>query len=333
VGLANLNEKDVALAGDRLRPDGAGIGDYPMDSHAVRVKRDWNRPDMGEGEYWLYRYTPWYQIPIGVVIPADRDGLLVAEAVSATHVGYGTLRLEPVRMELGDLCGELAALEINSHLNPRTTPASIVQENLSADGQRIFWHADVTPGTAHSPAIEFMGAHGFWTGAAFGGSGPVTHREAALTLRALQLMEAEQSGLPVPARPPDVLRNPITPEAPLIRGEFAVWLVAAQGALRRDWIPPKPAEDEHGTYPDLSPGDPVGSAAEVLRRHYIGVESWQGTLFTAAGLPLYSPQAKMTRADYAEALFLAQRDFPAPFFKPAEITVPPVPDPPPPRAP
>ncbi|MDQ2731187.1 MAG: FAD-dependent oxidoreductase, partial [Armatimonadota bacterium] len=178
VGLANLTEHDVTFAGDRLRPDAAGIGDYPMDSHAVRPKTDWTTPDMGEGEWWLYRYTPWFQVPIGVVIPADRDGLLVAEAVSATHVGYGTLRLEPVRMEMGELCGNLTAISKGTRVWPRMLPPSIVQDQLMQEGQRIFWHSDVPNNDPDGPAIQYLGAHGFWADKDFNPDRPVTRAEA-----------------------------------------------------------------------------------------------------------------------------------------------------------
>jgi hypothetical protein len=51
-------------ARERVRRDAIAIGDYPMDSHAVRrvvVKEGEPVPEiahMGEGEFWLFQYTP-----------------------------------------------------------------------------------------------------------------------------------------------------------------------------------------------------------------------------------------------------------------------------------
>src|SRR5205085_6025739 len=41
-------EREITEARKIIRPESIGLGDYPMDSHAVRVKTDWNTPDMGE---------------------------------------------------------------------------------------------------------------------------------------------------------------------------------------------------------------------------------------------------------------------------------------------
>ena len=70
VGLTTLHEDEVTDARQRIQRRSIGIGDYPMDSHAVRPKTDWQSPDMGEGEFWLFKHTPWYQVPFGSDGPA-----------------------------------------------------------------------------------------------------------------------------------------------------------------------------------------------------------------------------------------------------------------------
>ena len=44
-GLATLHEDEVTDARRQVQCRSVGIGDYPMDSHAVRPKTDWNSPD------------------------------------------------------------------------------------------------------------------------------------------------------------------------------------------------------------------------------------------------------------------------------------------------
>ena len=322
VGLANLKEMDITLAGSRLRPDASGVGDYPMDSHAVRPKTDWTAPDSGEGEFWLYRETPWFQIPVGVVIPADRDGLLVAEAVSATHVAYGALRLEPVRMEMGELCGTLASISQTTGLRARAIPAPMIQDWLSADGQRIFWHADVNNDHPEGAAIQYLGAHGFWLDRTFKPDEIITCGEAVKALQALQAMEARQSGqefLEVAVR-----RNrwpePANPNAPLTRGVFADWLLRTQAILDpRDWSLSGPRDYGSRSVGDIpaSGAIPVkdsSDAATLLHWRHIDVDTWTGTRWDSSGQPLFDPDLPVTRADFAEAIYLAQRYFPSPFF-------------------
>jgi hypothetical protein len=107
-------------ARERIRRDAIAIGDYPMDSHAVRrvvVKEGEPVPEiahMGEGEFWLFQYTPWYQVPYGVLVPKRVEGLLVTTCVSASHVAIGSLRMEPVRMNMGQAAGVAAVLSLQT---------------------------------------------------------------------------------------------------------------------------------------------------------------------------------------------------------------------------
>ncbi len=153
-----LNESDVSEARQRIRKDSIGVGDYPMDSHAVHKKTDWTTDDLGEGEYWLYRQTPWYQIPLGVIVPKELDNLLVTSAVSATHVGYGTLRLEPVRMLMGQAAGMMASLSIGTSMKPSDVSTDQLQRRLISDGVYMSWFSDVTAETPRFWAIQGLAA-------------------------------------------------------------------------------------------------------------------------------------------------------------------------------
>ena len=80
---------------------------YALDSHPVR-KREPGRAHL-EGMF-SYRCTP-YTVPYGVMVPdAPLTNLLAPVPVSATHVGFSTLRMEPCWMALGQAAGVAAAL-------------------------------------------------------------------------------------------------------------------------------------------------------------------------------------------------------------------------------
>ncbi len=75
-----------------LHKDSVAVGDYPLDCHAVR-NPDSYYPEIPEGGF-VFPTVP-YQIPYGVMVPKNVDGLLVPVAVSASHVGFSTIRMEP----------------------------------------------------------------------------------------------------------------------------------------------------------------------------------------------------------------------------------------------
>jgi hypothetical protein len=50
-----------------------------------------------------------YEIPYGALLPKSLCNLAVPICLSASHAGYGTLRMEPVMMNLGLVCGLAAA--------------------------------------------------------------------------------------------------------------------------------------------------------------------------------------------------------------------------------
>ena len=58
---------------------------------------------LNDGKFLLSEATRPSQVPYRCLLPEDLDNLLVPVCLSATHVGWGTLRLEPVWMHLGEV--------------------------------------------------------------------------------------------------------------------------------------------------------------------------------------------------------------------------------------
>jgi hypothetical protein len=329
-----LKEMDIILARERIRPDAIAIGDYPMDSHAVRkvvvpegVSPD-EVPHMGEGEYWLFQYTPWYQVPYGVIVPKGVEGLLVSSAVSATHVAYGTLRMEPVRMALGQAAGVAAVLSLQRGISPRQLPVSEIQRHLLRFGAYIYWLPDVNPATEHFEAIQFLGARGYFPSERFEPTQPLTRGEAARLLwhhlRQLKpdLREERFQGLAftdvlfghpyaVPVQnlfllgvlEPTANRR-FEPDRAITRREFARWLVKAMQQLSSDWQPtPAPSSP----YVDVASDDADLPFIATLHRHRIGSLLWDGVdAATPEGIR-FKPDDTLQRADAAVSLYFAWR--------------------------
>ena len=125
--------------GQKVADDAIGLAAYTMDSHnAQRFVRDgrvWNEGDVQE------RGFPPYPISYRAIVPrrAECENLLVPVCLAASHIAYGSIRMEPVFMILGQ-SGALAAhlaLENQSALQDISYPA--LREVLQAGGQILAW--------------------------------------------------------------------------------------------------------------------------------------------------------------------------------------------------
>jgi len=117
---------------DSRKPDAVVVGSYPLDSHATQWYR-LGQPDPASEGFFMCSTRP-YEIPFRALLPADLDNLLVPVCLSATHAGYGTLRMEPVMMNLGMACGLAAAL---SPGGPANVDVAELQRELAGRGQVV----------------------------------------------------------------------------------------------------------------------------------------------------------------------------------------------------
>lgn len=62
---------------------------------------------------------------------------LVPVCVSATHAGYRTLRMEPVMMNFGLVCGVAVALAQESAVAPDAIDVEVLQASLGEPGQVV----------------------------------------------------------------------------------------------------------------------------------------------------------------------------------------------------
>jgi len=76
------------------------------------------------------------------------DGLLVPVACSASHVGYQTIRMEPVFMALGEACGIAAKTAIDARAQLRRVDVPTVQRKILERGGVILYESQplVPPG-------------------------------------------------------------------------------------------------------------------------------------------------------------------------------------------
>lgn len=116
VGEYVTTENDVL--GKREVPNPVGMGSYTMDSHNVQRYVTDEGYVQNEGDLGIQPPHP-YQIAYGSLVPKTDEctNLLVPVCVSATHIAYGSIRMEPVFMILGQSAAAAAALAIDGEVN------------------------------------------------------------------------------------------------------------------------------------------------------------------------------------------------------------------------
>ncbi|MFB6295568.1 MAG: FAD-dependent oxidoreductase [Halobacteriales archaeon] len=144
-----------------VHADAIAITEYPMDSHDCRPLR---RPgSLAEGHFFLPEITVPGQVPYSCLLPREVDNLLVPVACSATHVGYGTIRLEPTWLQIGEAAGFAAALAADRGVPPADLDVYALQSTLAEAGSRLTHFGDAEPGPDHQDAaVQFCGTKGFF---------------------------------------------------------------------------------------------------------------------------------------------------------------------------
>jgi hypothetical protein len=113
-----------------------GMGSYTMDSHNVQR---YIKPDgfvQNEGDIGVPPPKP-YCIDLGAILPREEesDNLLVPVCVSSSHIAFGSIRMEPVFMILGQSAATLAVLAIEQGTGVHEIPYKDLRTVLLEDGQ------------------------------------------------------------------------------------------------------------------------------------------------------------------------------------------------------
>jgi len=137
-----LTQKDVLET--REKEDSIGISSFPIDSHDIqRIALDDGFID--EGTIFPVRvpgrrrvgYAS--QVPYRAIVPERKEcrNLLVPVALSATHVAYSSIRVEPTWIVIGHSSGVAAALAAKSDVSVQDLPYPQLRKRLEAQGQAL----------------------------------------------------------------------------------------------------------------------------------------------------------------------------------------------------
>lgn len=134
VGRFVMTENEVLKR--RPTPEPVGMGSYAMDSHNVQRYVTPEGYVQNEGDIGMGTEGP-YQISYGSIVPQSGQcaNLLVPICLSSSHIAYGSIRMEPVFMILGQSAATAASLAIDRGLRVQEVPYDALRERLLSDGQ------------------------------------------------------------------------------------------------------------------------------------------------------------------------------------------------------
>lgn len=129
-----MTENDILGKQAVLHP--IGMGSYTMDSHNVQRYVTSEGFVQNEGDIGVTPEKP-YQIGLGAILPLRQEcsNLLVTVCVSCSHIAFGSIRMEPVFMILGQSAGTLASMAVTRKKNIHDLQYEDIRKKLEAAGQ------------------------------------------------------------------------------------------------------------------------------------------------------------------------------------------------------
>lgn len=135
------------------------VGDYPVDHHHARYTGEEELPRL------YFHPVPSFGLPLGVMIPGDVDGLIVAEkSISVSNIVNGTTRLQPVVMQIGTAAGALAAIAAREAVSVSAVSVRDVQRAILDAGGYLMPFLDADKNDKRFKAYQRVGVTGILKG-------------------------------------------------------------------------------------------------------------------------------------------------------------------------
>ncbi|MFO0365384.1 MAG: FAD-dependent oxidoreductase, partial [Acidobacteriota bacterium] len=130
------------LTKQRPTPEPIGMGSYGIDSHNIQRYITPEGYVQNEGDIGVSTNGP-YQIAYGSLVPKREqvENLLVPVCLSSSHIAYGSIRMEPVFMILGQSAATAAVMAIERGIAVQDVPYTELRSRLEKDGQVLAYQA------------------------------------------------------------------------------------------------------------------------------------------------------------------------------------------------
>ncbi|HSH20595.1 MAG TPA: FAD-dependent oxidoreductase [Draconibacterium sp.] len=134
IGEYVTTEQDVLAKREVPKP--VGMGSYPMDSHNVQRYISPEGYVQNEGDIGVHPEKP-YSISYGSIVPEKEEcqNLLVPVCVSSSHIAFGSIRMEPVFMILGQSAAVASCMAIDENIAVQDVDYDGLKKVLQGKGQ------------------------------------------------------------------------------------------------------------------------------------------------------------------------------------------------------
>ncbi|RZK79800.1 MAG: FAD-dependent oxidoreductase [Pedobacter sp.] len=124
------------VLGKKEVPSPVGMGSYALDSHNTQRYVTSNGLVQNEGDIGVKAPKP-YSIAYNALVPKEQEcnNLIVPVCLSISHIAYGSVRMEPVFMILGESAASAAAIAIDGGLSVQRVPYNQLQKLLLSQKQ------------------------------------------------------------------------------------------------------------------------------------------------------------------------------------------------------
>ena len=166
VGKTTLTERDCLPEADTARPpvhaDAIAITEFPIDSLECTTERQ--KDSLCDGQFFLMEDSRPGQIPLGVLLNENTSNLLAPTSASTSHVAWGTLRQNATLMHLSEAAGFVAAMALDTLVDPCQLSTDCIQKTLVENGVMVSFFNDFDMNVKQPwvPAIQYLGTKGFF---------------------------------------------------------------------------------------------------------------------------------------------------------------------------
>jgi hypothetical protein len=137
--------------------DPVGLGAYNMDSH--NCQRYVTKQGVVRNEGDIQVGVSPYRISYRSIRPQREEctNLLVPVCLAASHIAYGSIRMEPVFMVLGQSAATAAAMALDAGAPVQDVDYATLRARLLADGQVLEWTGPVKSAAPHRDPAKLEG--------------------------------------------------------------------------------------------------------------------------------------------------------------------------------
>jgi len=128
--------------GSLIAEDPVALAAYTMDSHHVQRYVGSDGYAHNEGDIQVGGFSP-FPISFRSIVPrqTECDNLLVPVCLSASHIAFGSIRMEPVFMVLGQSSATAAAFALDAKASIQEIDYSKLKDRLQGDRQQLAWES------------------------------------------------------------------------------------------------------------------------------------------------------------------------------------------------